>query len=43
MCKGVSSYKLQKEHSGDGFNPKVWSSLLRNRTLIKILKWKDCI
>ena len=34
MWKDASSYKLQKEHSKDGFNPKVWSFLLRNRTLI---------
>ena len=37
MCKVVSSYNLQKEHSVDGFIPKVWSFILRNRLLSKIL------
>ena len=40
MWEGVSSYKLQKEHRGDDFIPKVWRFLLRDRTLFNIVYWK---
>ena len=41
MCKGVSSHKLQNEHSGDDFIPKMRSFLFRNKSLFKSLK--DCM
>ena len=37
MGKSVSSYKLQKENSGDNDIPKIWNFLLRNRILFKVL------
>ena len=42
MEKGVSLLKLQKEHSGDEFFPKIKSFLLKTRILFKILYLKDC-
>ena len=43
MWNDASSYKLQEEHSGDDFILKIWSCLLRNKILYKILYWKDLI
>ena len=41
MWNGVLLYKLQKEHSGDDFIPKIWSFLLVYRILFKDHYWKD--
>ena len=34
MCKGVSSHKLQKKHSGDDFTPKNVKFLIQKKNIV---------